>query len=138
MPDKPEYDDYRHVLLYAKHHYECNNTVDDLRIILAKRCAFNIEHMTNSHIWNNMVNCLEKYATPKELISMMYKQFNPSYDEELSLGMWSETCPFERSLRQGLCILSTVQVFDKDKAILNLGSADPDILPLRKKEEETA
>lgn len=139
----------RHYYLYAKLHYEkSDNLIEDLKKIQAATFGYDIEYVNVADIMHS-------------LLTLVYKHYFAGVPEDDSIHpneMWfiefvndiqperdwlfrqvHKKWTFETAVcAKCLSMLMMTKVRDGDKIILNLGEADPKILPLHvvKKQEE--
>ena len=129
-PDKIA--DFNHLILYAKYWYQRGNVIEDVKKILAERCA--IDQVSDSDMWSMMVMALIAYVPEHRLDDYLTKLFVPRQDEKTGLFVWfTDICPLERAVKNvlsELCFLSVQD--DEGEILLNLGKPNPKILPLRK------
>ena len=124
--------DFRHLILYAKGHYERVDLMNDLDRIFSERCAIN--GMSRQDIWMLCGHALEMYAKKHDREEFLREMFKPMMGvEENALGQWfDESCPLERAIRLVLRVLQRLTVVEAGEVVLNLGDPDPTILPLSK------
>jgi hypothetical protein len=131
-----ELTDYNHVWLYAKHHYvRSDNILRDLAVILAKRCGLEVEYFER-----NPSDILQQLL-PLGLIAVNLSG-NPEYtfgqlflnslpENNWRVGGYGAESHLVRITRAILSALSITQVrTNTGEWILNIGEADPSILPL--------
>jgi len=129
-----ELDSSRHFYLYAKGHYQKNDTLEDLKILLGEYCMAYPEHISTDDVLDHLLRLAHKqfkneYSFLKFMSDLLPKNHwkfinNDEKDIPLELLM----------IKKCLSVLRYAQVKDDDINILNLGKADPKILPLIKKE----
>lgn len=103
-----------HIYLYAKGHYAKTDVVKDLRIILGKRCAISPEYISNSDILLT-------------LSQILYPLIQNEYHFADIVRELVNCKSFESSVRAILSKIALCRTVG-----LDIGSADPNILPLRK------
>lgn len=145
--------DYNHLILYAKGHYERGNLLEDMRKIVAERCALLEEHVSTSDIWHICAAALMKHCDKHVQERVFTALFEPRVEETLGFASGPKTvpsivCPLERAVRNVLSELCHLVVrelkleagakpmserVDSDYEImLELGRPDPNVLPLNK------
>lgn len=126
--------DFNHLILYSKNWYQRGNVIEDVKKILGERCA--IDSVSDENMWIMLVEALltymPDYTRSRAMQEFLSKLFHPRADESGKALTWFEpNCPLERAVKMILTELSGIQVLDEQgKRILNLGEADPKILPL--------
>jgi hypothetical protein len=147
---KTEPIDYNHVYLYAKHHYKRGDLVKDLSVILGERAGIEPEYFERNP--QDIVSCLLPLAFDAIKRSgnpvMRFEQFvmdiapqnnfrvggkltHGIFGDKPLLGVEPESHEV-RVIRSILSTLSFVTVIEKGVKILELGEADPGILPLNR------
>jgi len=125
--------DYNHLILYAKGHYERNNVLGDVKVILAERCGLqSASHVSDEDMWMMVHHALLEYAG-QYIHHYLRELFKPLHGEEDfgPLVWFTRNCPLERAVRLALIHLMRIKVLDDEgNQILKLGSPDPAILPL--------
>ena len=117
--------DYRHVWLYAKGHYERDDCLEDLKIIIAERCLLYPEHVSTEEVFNVLLTITQEHMQKHLYVPMLLEVFGlrklfPNKPHEMEDG-----------IRLLLSNISTISVRDKGEILIDLGKPDPKILPLK-------
>lgn len=129
--------DFNHLILYAKNWYKrSDNMLDDVRKIMAHRCAMDVKYMSDHDVWQCCVNALVEHATPNEMERFLGVLFQPDWEKDKPLSFFEPVCSLKQAVRKILSILNFLMVVDGGKVVLELGKPDPAILPLCEDFEE--
>jgi hypothetical protein len=120
---------HTHYYLYAKGHYEKNDLWDDLKAIQAAWCGIEAEYIDESDISNVLLPLVFKHIKEGGNPEFMFIDFINRLDEHNACGAPDRPFP-ERLIQDCLSVLRYVTAEG-----LNLGEADPNILPLSKELE---
>jgi hypothetical protein len=121
-----ELQDYRHIWLYAKGHYQRENVTEDLQNIIAERNMLEPSHVHEEYLYSILLDILIEHAQPHLLADYILEAFGvktlfPNKPHTREDGLIS--------LLGKICCLP---VRDADKNIcINLGVIDTNILPKR-------
>ncbi len=109
--------DRRHLYLYAKGHYEKNDIVKDLRVIVAKMCMMYPEHVVEGDIAHWLLEEVYKHIKTKDDFFRFFSLTYYSWGNKIDI------------IRNSLSFLKFIKVKDID---IELGQPDPHVLPLSK------
>ncbi len=130
MPDAnrktvPELHPWRHLLLYCKNHYRTDGPGGDkllpLRRLLAHETGLDLDRLSIANAYAIVARLFLELAEPWMVRTFMDDLFK-----------WAGTATVEQAIEKMTGLLACVPVVRPDGSIaLNLGEADPAILPLR-------
>lgn len=125
--------DYNHLILYAKGWYKETNVLDDVRAIVAQRCALDLEHVSARDAWECVVRAFYLHSRPGDVSRILLDLFKPWPGEKnFTRSFWSDTCDVSGAIRRALSTLAQLRVTDSiGETILELGEPDPAVLPLK-------
>lgn len=124
----------RHVYLYAKNHYQHTDVIEDMKQIFSVRNGISPEYIRTG----DMARMLLSMAYPHIETKHQFMEFVLDLHPDEYWKCWLESSKqhdfFEAVVGKCLSILAMTTVFDTEsrKVIIELGKADPDILPLRR------
>jgi len=125
---------FRHVIFYAKDHYEKKDTIQDLRRILSQRNGIYEEDISASLIMEALVRIVYPFIKNSEY---QFIDFMTSISPNSPENMWRcKSLNFEYSfehavIKKCLSILRFTQVINNEgEQIIDLGRHDPEILPI--------
>jgi hypothetical protein len=121
----PEENYDRHIYLYAKHWYKVTDRYNDLKIIVAKRCGLDAEHVSKEDIIQVILPIVEKYVKLSEFVINLLPS-NTRFRDNLTIE--------DNLLNECLITLSLTEIKDSSGNYLpgmNIGDPDPNILPLK-------
>lgn len=128
--------DDSHIILYAKHHYQEGNVIDDLKKIYSVRNATNIEHINSRDILNCLLILVERLIkTPELEINFSLIDFISDIDPD---SYWNYNLDkkeynfVEVCIKKCLSIISLIRVYKDDIEIFPLDEPNENILPLKK------
>lgn len=130
----------RHFYLYAKNHYQPNGVMNDLKVLMAKRCGMDLEYVQSKDIMEILLKLAHKTLRTSDAYN-----FADFFQDILPRNWWklgrapntvNKECIDEEDLIQAICakclsVLCNLKVVDID---IELGEPDPSILPLREKD----
>ena len=130
--------DYNHLILYAKGWYKRTDLLEDLKRIVAERCALDFKHVSTNDVWQVVSGAFLEHARKHDIESFLGKLFEKGiYDDKLGEPLQfgsDDNCPIRRALGLALSVLNRLRVLDEEgNAILVLGEPDPKVLPLKEK-----
>ena len=119
----------RHFYLYAKGHYErSNDLIHDLKQIAAAYCGMSPKHYRDKDLIILMGKEVFQYIKNENVFIDMLDELSPDSNRTL---MFLNGEPYMiRLMSQFIKFLNLARIRDGDHVIINLGEADPDILPL--------
>lgn len=110
-----------HLYLYAKGHYQCGDVMADLRIIIGKRAHMDSRLISNNDIWSVLLPLVHKAIVESGNPENAFCEF---VRRTMSDGIVREVVAYNC-----LSVLRLQKV-----AHLDLGEADPNVLPLSQQE----
>ena len=124
----------RHFYLYAKGHYKrSEDLLDDLKHIAAAYCGMSVEQYRDSDLIILLGKEVFQYIKNENVFIDMLKELHP---DSLRSNFFMEGEPYIiRLMAQFLKFLVFAKIRDGDHVIINLGEADPEILPLSESEK---
>ena len=128
----------RHVYLYAKNHYQHTDTVKDLQQIFSVRNGIEAKYIRTG----DMARMLLSMAYPHIESKHQFMEFILDLHPDQYWKCWLESPKqhdfFKAVIGKCMAILAMTTVFDAETrtVIMDLGKADPNILPLTREEEE--
>jgi hypothetical protein len=123
----------RHFYLYAKYHYRRSfNRMADLRVMWAKRCALPIDIVEDEFIVEHLLSMVYKHLDTERKFLELFKYASPDQCWKVGYHTTKLLYNYTEALAHAcLSILGDTRVLSDDGIILmQLGEADPDVLPL--------
>ncbi len=123
----------RHIFLYAKGHYQEGNQIEDMKRIIEDRNAISLKYISIGNITSLLIKLAWNYINREtefyDFISDLHPSNTWKHRRLTSINEYN----FDESLI-GKCL--SVLSFQKIKDIpFELGKPDPNILPLKEKED---
>lgn len=125
-----------HVILYAKHHYQENNVIDDLKKIYSVRNAIEPVYINKRDILRNLLNLVERLIVyPNLEINFSLSDFINDIDPNnyWRINFDKTEYDFEEAcIKKCLSIISLIRVLKDGVELLSLDEPNENILPLKK------
>ena len=126
-----------HIYLYAKGHYKETDTIEDLKKIIAERCAFNAEDVSvrdiQSILTSIAIKNILKSHNPEHFLEDFIISIDPKNMWRLVTNQKIEDYDFNLAvIEKCLSVIRHARVKDDDgNRILELDEPDRNILPLK-------
>jgi hypothetical protein len=127
----------RHFFLYAKLHYEIGDIMEDLKTMVSARSGIDRRYVKTDLIVELLLGVAYPYIKYESDLAELALSALPSSWSRIARApqVGSEYPVFEKDIAHGICgyllkVLGYTKVCDIP---FDLGEADPNILPLRKK-----
>lgn len=112
---------FRHIYLYAKGHYQRDPMISglksDLSRIIGAVCGLDHIHIPIRDIYQILCGLVYRHFKQESHFTDMMMRVLAANDEDERIYAF-------------LCVLSVVKVRDGDTVLMDLGAADPNVLPL--------
>jgi hypothetical protein len=131
-----------HLYLYAKGHYEKNDVVEDLKIIVGQICGIDPKHLSTNDVARFVIKYAfqhmnEQFADPLTAFRDFLVDIPPEHCSRVGYYLKGKPYDFDIAvIHKCLSVLCMVDVRKGDKIVLELDVPDPAILPLKKKEKK--
>ena len=129
-----------HIILYAKHHYQETNLIEDLKKIYSIRNAVDIEYLNTREILANLLDLVEKLIKIPELeirftLSNFISDIDPnSFENRFYIEAEKKEYNFEEAcIKKCLSLIRLMRVYKDDIQLIPLDEPNENILPLVKK-----